>query len=178
MNKSLIIGILAILIPGIIAATMYVSASNSEIMLREGIIGQQQKCETYFDKMWKILQDQAGVSREYKNAFKEIYPALMEGRYGNENGGTLMKWIQESNPNFDISLYANLQRSIEAQRTGFQAEQEKLIDMHREHQTMRKVFPSSIFIGGRPEVEITLITSGKTKDVYLTGEENETLFNK
>ena len=84
-----------------------------------------------------------------------------------------MKWITESNPNFDVSLYKDLSSSIEAERTGFFMEQKKLIDLDREHKVLRQKWPSSMFIGSRADVEFTIITSDKTEAIYEAGKEND-----
>jgi hypothetical protein len=152
---------------------MNISIENTEIDLRERTVAQEKKCEAYFDKMWKILKQKAGVTDQYKQAFKEIYPQLIEGRYS-KGDGTLMKWIQESNPNFDISLYKSLMNSIEVERTGFFNEQSTLIDMQREHSVYLKKAPNRWFLDDNLKpVEIKVITSSNTKEVYSTGEEND-----
>ena len=84
-----------------------------------------------------------------------------------------MSWISESNPNFDVSLYKDVMVAIEAQRNIFTREQQKLIDLKREHDNLRLTFPSSIVCGNRQEVHIMIVTSAKTKDAYITGEEND-----
>ena len=179
MNKLLIIIVLAFLSVGGIIGLMYWSANNNEISLRNHIEAQQKTCEAYYDKLWKIISQKAQVAEKYKDAFKEIYPALIEGRYGNEKGGTLMKWITESNPTFDVSLYKDLMSSIEGERAGFFMEQKKLIDLDREHKTLRQQFPASMFIGTRPDVKITIVTSSQTEAVYKTGKEDDiNLFDK
>ena len=96
----------------------------------------------------------------------------MDGRY-KTGGGELMKWIQESNPNFDPSIYLDLSRSIENQRTEYFTEQEKLIDIQREHSTYISVLPQSIFLSSRGDVRIEVITSAKTDEIYKTGQEND-----
>lgn len=157
----------------IIGFFMNISIENTEIDLRERTVAQEKKCEAYFDKMWKILKQKAGVTDQYKQAFKEIYPQLIEGRYS-KGDGTLMKWIQESNPNFDVSLYKSLMNSIEVERTGFFNEQSTLIDMQREHSVYLKKAPNRWFLDdGLKPVEIKVITSSNTKEVYSTGEEND-----
>lgn len=172
MKKSILIG-LSILTAALIIIMIGVSASNKEITLRSKISAQKQVCEAFYDKLWKIISQKAQVAEQYKEAFKEIYPKLIEGRYGNENGGTLMKWITESNPQFDISLYKDLMQSIEAERSGFFMEQKKLIDLNNEHRIIKQTFPNSIFIGSRPDIEITIISSELTKKVMETGQEND-----
>lgn len=172
MKKGTIIGV-SILTFAIITILLVVGVSNKEIRLRSQITAQKQVCEAYYDKLWKVIAQKAQVAEQYKGAFKEIYPQLIEGRYGNEKGGTLMKWITESNPSFDVSLYKELSQSIDAERAGFFMEQKKLTDLNNEHRIVRQTFPASIYIGSRPDIEITIISSDVTKKVMETGKEND-----
>lgn len=163
----------------IIIFSMSISTENTEIDLRTTTVAQNKKCEAYFDKMWKILKQKAGVTDQYKQAFNEIYPKLIEGRYS-KGDGSLMKWITESNPQFDASMYKDLMKSIEIERTGFFNEQSILIDMQREHEAYLKKAPNRWFLSSdlKP-VEIKVITSADTKETYRTGEENNVdLFDK
>ncbi len=176
MSKNKIIGLVAAIsfsMVFIIGFFMNMSIENKEIDLRERVVAQQEKCEAYFDKMWKVLKQEAQVTDQYKNAFKEIYPELIEGRYS-QGDGALMKWIQESNPQFDASMYKQLMRSIEVERTGFFNEQATLIDIQREHKAYLQKAPNRWFLSDdlKP-VEIQVITSDNTKETYETGEEND-----
>lgn len=173
MKKAIVIIGVAVLTIGLIIVLMGVSASNREISLRSQITAQKQVCEAYYDKLWKVISQKAQVADQYKNAFKEIYPALIEGRYGNEKGGTLMKWIQESNPTFDVSLYKDLMSSIEAERAGFFMEQKRLVDLDNEHRILKRTIPQSWFVGSRPDIAITIVSSSATKQVMESGEEND-----
>jgi uncharacterized protein YqiB (DUF1249 family) len=172
MKKAIITGV-SILTFAIIVVIIGVTASNKEIRLRSQITAQKQVCEAFYDKLWKVIAQKAQVAEQYKGAFKEIYPQLIEGRYGNEKGGTLMKWITESNPTFDVSLYKDLMLSIEAERAGFFMEQKRLVDLNNEHRIIRQTFPASMFIGGRADIEITIVSSDATKKVMETGKEND-----
>jgi len=177
MKKSIIVGVILLSLASIVAI-IGVSASNNEIKIRSKITAQKEVCEAYYDKLWKVIAQKAQVAEQYKGAFKEIYPQLIEGRYGNDSGGSLMKWVQESNPNFDVSLYKDLMNSIEAERAGFFMEQQILVDLNNEHRIIRQTFPSSLFIGSRPDITITIISSEATKKVMETGMENDIeLFN-
>lgn len=176
MSTKKIIALVSLSIVGfllIVGFFMNISIDNKERTLREGVIAQNQKCEAYFDKMWKVLKQKAGVTDQYKDAFMKIYPQLIEGRYS-QGDGSLMKWIQESNPNFDNSLYQSLMNSIEVEREGFFNEQSTLIDRQREHKLYLINAPSRWFLSDTLKpVEIKIITSAKTKEVYSTGEEND-----
>lgn len=172
--KSIWIG-LGVLVSIALAVFFYdMSVDNKEVKLQNQKVAQETVMEGYFDKMWKIIETQATVAKEYKNDFKEVYEEIIGGRYGDARGGALMSWITEHNPEFDSSLYTNLQNSIEAQREGFFAEQEILINVKQTHDNLRMVKPASWFVNDDvEEMEITIITSAKTKEVFETGEEND-----
>lgn len=187
MKKGLIIGLVLVVVLAGIVTMWSVGVSNAEVRLANRGEAQQENCEAFFDKMWNILIEQKAVSNEYKEAFAEIYPALMEGRYS--TGGNMMKWIQESNPDFDVSLYKKLMASIEGERNGFFVEQQKLIDINREHNDMRQTFPKKIIVGDRVNIGyeedengtviktgITIIKSTTTNEAYDTGVSDRSLF--
>lgn len=156
---------------GIVLFFMYANASNTEVKLKNQAIAQEQLCKHNFDNMFKTIAQVAQVSEQYKESFKEIYLPLIEGRYKDEN--LLMKWVTESNPNFDTKLYDKLVDVIESKRNGFELEQKKLVSVVQEHTNLLETMPSSWFVGGRPHLQVTYITSGKTKEVYRTGEDND-----
>jgi hypothetical protein len=177
MKKSLIVTSIVVVFLLIVSVIYGVSISNTEIRTRNLAEAQQENCEAYFDKMWKILQQQANVADKYKEAFKEIYPQLIAGRYSGGQG-QLMQWIQEHNPKFDPSLYGKLMNSIEAQREGFFNEQKKLISINNTHKNLLTTFPSSLIVGDREPLNIKIIKSVKTEEVYESGQENDiNLFN-
>ncbi len=165
----------AALIIGLAVFSMWYSATNKEVTLRARVEAEQKVCKNHFDNMWKILQEQAEVSNEYRDAFEKIFPKLMEERYGDKSGraGALLSFVKESNPNFDISLYSNLQKSIRDERTGFTAHQDKLIDVHNTHTLLLRKKPSKWFLGDVEEIKLMLITSARTNAAYETGEDND-----
>lgn len=179
--KNLLIGVIIAVILGAIGFGMYFSYTNTEISKRETTLSQQETCKANYDKMFKTISQVAQVPEQFmeksKEAFKEIYPELMEGRYGNDRGGALMSWVQESNPNFDMSasakLYENVQIAVEANREEYFVEQKKLIDMRRSHSTFIKQFPARLFLGGVEEIEITVVTSTVTEKVYQDGKDDD-----
>lgn len=171
-----IIGVIAIF--GIAVASMYFSYNNQEVELRQQTEAQRGKVEANFDAMWKIISQQAQVTDEYKDAFKEIYPALIEGRYS-QGDGTFMKWIQESNPDFDASLYKTLMQTIEVQRISFTKDQARMLDIIREHETLCETYPGKWFISNKTPIEYTIISSTKSKITMETGIDDDVdLFGK
>lgn len=176
MKKGMIIGGVAaglLVVFAIIYFSMKWSYENKNVRLKNQIVAQQESNKANFDKMFKVIQQIADVADEYKEAFKEIYPQLIEGRYNNSKDGALMKWVTESNPNFDISLYSKLANAIEANRQEFFIEQQKLIDYNREQHNLINTVPGSWFLESNDTIAIKIITSAVTKETFATGEENE-----
>ena len=157
----------------VIIGGMYFTYSNREITLAAQVSTKQEANKAQYDTMWKVISQKAQITEEYKTSFKDIYTAIMEGRYGDERGGSLMSWIQESNPNFDVSLYKDLMVSVEGQREKFLRDQKELIDLNREHDLVITTFPGSLFVGDRPMIEITVVTSAKTDADFATGQDND-----
>lgn len=179
-NKSFIIigGVIALFL--LIYIPMSISYSNYANRTEEAAIAKTQACKVDYDNMWKIIQQQAGVTEHYEESFKEIYTELIDGRYSTDDGkGALMSWIQEDNPTFDSKLFDKLMNTIESQRTDFSTRQKELISIGEDYNKNRVTFPASWFIGDRPRMDVTIVTSTKTEKVYETGiDDDVNLFNK
>ena len=170
MKKIILISLATIVaVSGLTIVGCYFSYNNKEITLRERAEGQRKKIEGVHDKMWKVIQQKAQVADKYKDAFTEIYPAIMEGRYSGNGDGSLMKWVTEQNPSFDTSLYKDLMQSIEVLRSEFQRSQETMLDLIRDHNTLCTTYPGRWFISNTMEIEYTVISSTKSKVVMDTG---------
>ena len=98
----------------LILVIMYFSYNNREVSLRKEAEAQKGKIESVFDTMWKTIKQEAGVTEEYRKTYEKIYPELIAGRYSADSS-SLLKMINESNPDFDTSLYNRLMQTIEAQ---------------------------------------------------------------
>src|ERR1041385_4848867 len=112
MSKNILLGFLGVIaVLVLIAIVGYVSLSNQEKRLRNLISAQQDTNAAVYDQTWKIISEQANIADQYKEAFAQIYPDLMEGRYGNARGGALLSFITEHNPTFDTRLYEKVANS-------------------------------------------------------------------
>ena len=173
---KIILGVMVgiILIVGFSVFGSYVSYNNQEVSLRKLSDAQRGKIEVVHDQMWKILKDQAHVTENYKDAFEKIYKGIIEGRYS-KGDGSLMKMINESNPTFDTKMYDKLMNSIEIQRTAFSTEQERMLDIINQHETLTNTMPAKWFISNNKPIEYTVISSTKTKEVMKSGTDDETL---
>jgi hypothetical protein len=165
-------GILAFVVLGAIGVSMWVGYENQNVELTEAINAKIDDNRAHYTKMWEIITQQAGVSSKYADDFKEVYPELMAGRYG-AGQGQFMNWITEHNPNFDTSLYAKVQLSIEAQRESFYVTQQQLIDLSRQHNVLLNRIPSRWFLGYVEPIEVPVIVNKQSKTAFETGLEQE-----
>lgn len=173
MITLIVLGVVVLL-----AVVLYFSYHNREVSLRKEFEAQQGKIESVYDTMWKTLKQEAEVTEQYRKAFERIYPELIAGRYSGDNS-QLMKFIHEANPNFDVKLYDKLMQVIESQRAYFASAQQRILDIIREHDTLRESLPSAWFVGSRPKLEYEVISSSITKEVVETRrDEDIKLFNE
>lgn len=178
MNKSLIaVVVIAVLAIGVIVA--YYSYENKFITTKNLYEAQVSEDQLVHDEMWKIIQQQAGVTENYSDSFRKNYKEIMNAR---NYGGELMKWIQESNPNFSPDMHKQLMTSIETYRVKFTNVQKKLVSIHNEMKNQLTLFPSRIFlvtIGGHTLPELNIVTSTRTGKAFETGKDDDTdLFQK
>ncbi len=176
--------ILGVLLAVAIAVFWYISTMvgirNQEATLRVQIDKQTSKASIVFDDMWKIIKKKAQVPEHYKDDFKEIILAdnTAYGKDGIQMGG-FMNTIQKTNPKFDSHMYDDLMQTIESQMVRFEVEQKSLIALSEQHEILRTTFPGTWFLSGVQPITIKLVTSGKTKNAYETGEDNDTdVFDK
>jgi hypothetical protein len=160
----------ALVLFGIYVVGLWIKTSNTEKTLRNQIPAQIDKVDLYYTKLVEILVTDAGVTKEYARANTEFQKEIMEGRYG--TGEKVMMWIQESNPQFDPSLYKDLMNTIKGLREGFFIEQSKLRDMKLQHDNLIDLFPTSIFVGKRGKIDVQLLVNQETKDARATGIES------
>lgn len=173
MTTPTIVIIIAAVV-AILLLVMYFAFNNREVALRKEAEAQEGKITAVHDTMWKVLKEKAGVAEKYRKAFEKIYPEIISGRYRND-GSSMMKWIQESNPDFDTSLYDSLMQSIEVQRATFSHAQQRMLDIIRERETLINSMPQGWFIRNKEKIDYVVISSDNTNSVMQTRIDNETL---
>ncbi len=170
-----LVALIAIVLVLAVLVIYYFSVNNREVALRKEADAQRGKIETVHDTMWKTLKQEAGVTEQYRDAFEKIYPELIAGRY--EKGDGMMKWIQESNPDFDTSLYQHLMQSIDTQRASFASAQQRMLDVIRERETLLESMPAKWFVSNKSKIEYQVISSTQTRSVIESGvDDNVDLF--
>jgi hypothetical protein len=173
--KGLIVVGSIILILLLLVALPLMSYSNAEVDLRTSVQASQKDNQVVYDRVWKTIQQQAGVTSEYSEQFRAIYRDIMNGR-NPEGQGKLVKFVKEANPNFDSSLFTKLMTSIEGQRKDYERKAEELIDRSREHNKLLQTMPGSFYLSflGRKPIDIQLVTSTRTDDAFKSGKDDDT----
>lgn len=175
MSKKLIITLSVVVIAVVLAImffSMSISYSNREAKLVNQFNMEMKNREATFDNMFKDISQIAQIAEEYKESFKDIYVHITSERYDKDDG-VVMKWIQESNPQFDTKLYDRLANTIEVRRQEFLLVQRKLMDIENQHNNMLDVFPSSLFLSGRQRLDYQVISSTHAKKVMETGVDDD-----
>ena len=173
--KGLVVLGLLLFIAIFLGGCPLITYGNREADLRTSVEASQKANQVVYDRVWKTIQQQAGVTDKYQESFRAIYKDIMDAR-NPEGQAKLVKFVKEANPNFDSGLFRQLMTSIEANRRDFEREQKTLIDIHAEHTRMFRKFPSSLYLGilGRKEMTIQLVTSTRTDNAFQTGKDDDT----
>lgn len=175
MSKKLIITIVLVAVLTVIGLSWwgtYYSANSREISKRNLAEAEIEKVEIIHDQVFKTISQNAQVTMKYTESFEKIFIGIMEGRYDN-GGGEMMKWIQESNPNFNDAMFRDLMDDIKVLREKFADQQIKVEDVIREHKTLCEDPWWSMFIKNKTPIEYEVISSAVTKKVIETREDND-----
>ena len=176
MKKGTILGGIIGLILGISVLSSYISYHNTWIDKSNLYSEQLDTDKVIYDEVWKVIQQQANVSDKYADKFKGIYVDIMNARYGDdgrEEGAGFMNMLQESNPQFDASMYIKLMNTIESERIKFTRNQQRLISIHKELKNLKQQFPSNMYLSGKELPVLVTVTSTKTDKTFETGKEDD-----
>lgn len=149
--------------------------SNKEVSLRKSLQAQQKNNENVYDRVWKVISQQAQVADKYADQFRDIYTGIMTNRY-KDGEARLAKFVQESSPAYTPDLMKTLMTTIEASRRDFERAQSLLIDKKREHDLVLETYPAAFYTSmllGRKPLDITIVTSERTDVSFKTGKDND-----
>lgn len=172
-----LLSIIAIIVVFVLTGVgAYVSNANYGNEIEQSIAAQYKEEQNirsnYFKKVTEIVQ----VNEMYKDHFKELIDAAIEGRYGTDGSKAAFQFIQEQNPTLDAAVYTKLQQVIESGRNEFKNSQSVLIDMIRTYKTnLGYVWKGWwLRLAGYPKInfdDYKLILDANTNEVFRTGEE-------
>ena len=168
-----------VLVIGFVGFITVISTNNREIDLRNSFKAKMDERTAFYDKMWKTISQKSQIALKNDSSFAKNVNAIMQNR--KDAPQLFMKWVTESNPNANYGevskLYADLSRTVEAERNGFFEQEKMLQDIKREHDNYIMKFPSGFILGlfgNREQLVYKPITSDRTGEVIKTGKDNNT----
>jgi hypothetical protein len=162
----------------VVALFGVMGANNTWVQMEAGIKAQYDQNRNNYDNMWKKFKEASQVTSMYTDDLKKVYDGVVQGRYGGGGSRALFQMIKEHNPNFDGSMYKNLQVMIESGRNTFESNQKMLLDKKRLYEIEIQSFPNSIFAHtlGFPKINLAkydIVTSGATEQAFETKKADE-----
>ena len=179
MNRSLII-LIAVLALGALGIFVlggeYISVHNTCVAKEASLEASKDQSKSVYDNFWKKVKEVASVPSNYSKDMAETYAKIMNARYGNSTQ-VAMNWIKEANPNFDSSMYKQVQEVVESGRNDFQASQKDMIDRVRDYKTYVGQLPTSFFasMGGFPKInwkDYEVLSSERTDNAFQTHQDD------
>jgi hypothetical protein len=174
MNRVAIIsiGCLSVVVLFVVIIVGYVISTNNSCVAQEkSIEAQYKQNQNNYDNMWKKFKEIAAVPAMYTEDLKKVYDSAIQKRYGKEGSQAMFQWLKEHNPQFDSSIYKQIQQVIEAGRNSFEANQKMLLDKKRAYETDLDVVPKGNVCRamGFPKIDLAkfdIVTSDETEKAF------------
>lgn len=161
----------------IVAATSYISANNYGARIEAQLNAEYDNNQNILAQGQQKVLEAAQVPAMYKDDFKELIAADIQGRYGPNGSQATFQWLKERELNVDAQLYRKIQQLVESYRDEFKNSQTKMIDVRRQYEAEQGLFWRGMWlrIAGFPKVDMTkfkpIVTDG-VQDIYKKGKES------
>ncbi len=167
-------GVAIVLLVALVGVGSYITYYNYGVRTENALEAKLRDNQQLLGKHSTQIAEMAQVNEMYRDDLKEVYTAVVEGRYGEDGSQALMQWIGEHNPNFDSALYTSLSQKIQSNRDEFANQQRQLLDMKRAYENSLDVVWSGFWLrmAGFPKMnldDIVIITSTHSIKAYETG---------
>ncbi len=153
------------------AVIWYFGVQNTEVALTSRHVAAVDNREAVLDNMTKQIMEKYGLSKEYAVQMKDLIAATVRGR----EGGGMLKFVTEQNPNLDTTIHKEVMATISGKRDEFTRSQQVILDIEREHSNLLKQAPSKWVVGGREALVSVVISSSGTKSKVETGIDDDVL---
>ena len=161
----------------IVATTSYISANNYGARIEAQLNAEYDNNQNILAQGQQKVLEAAQVPAMYKDDFKELIAADIQGRYGPNGSQATFQWLKEREMNVDAQLYRKIQQLVESYRDEFKNSQTKMIDVRRQYEAEQGLFWRGMWlrIAGFPKVDMTKfkpIVTDAVQDIYKKGKES------
>lgn len=168
---SLIVAVVAIV------AVSYISANNYGVQVEANLKAARDNNKNILAQYQQKITEAAQVPSMYKDDFKEIVNASMQGRYGPNGSKAMFQWLQEHDIKIDSAMYTKLQSMIEGGRKDFELGQTRMIDIRKGYEAQLGYFWRGMWlrIAGFPKVdmkEFQPVVTDRVEEVFAAGKES------
>lgn len=180
-TKSLFIGLIICAL--VLALFKIISSASYGNRMEQSIVAAYENLEQQFGQFGQTVAESVGVTTLQADQMKDLFVSVTEARYGEGGSKAQLQMITEAVPNLDATVYANLQRVIEAGRGDFTQAQTRLSDVKRSYRTALGEPIQGLFLGfaGYPKIMIgyplgmqddyPLITTDRAAQTFEAGKE-------
>lgn len=150
-----------------------IGINNDLVSQEESIRAQYKQNQNNHAQMFNKFKEVASVPEMYTEDLKKVYDSAISKRYGNDGSKAMFQWLKEHNPNFDSSLYRQVQQTVEAGRNDFEANQKMLLDKKQQYQSELRQFPTNMVAQflGFPKIdldEMDIVINTETEKAFET----------
>jgi predicted transcriptional regulator len=172
--KFAAVGFAGVVLLAILFVFHVLGIKREEINFRTMTEAQQTVVEISHDKMWKVIAQKVGISKQFTPEDQiAMISEVVEGR----TGGTFAKAVTESNPTYDLSLLKDLSQSVEAEHAVVLREEKTLLEYATKHRNIVIDPYKSWYLGGAQPIVAKVISSTRSKEAIETGvDDNVDLF--
>lgn len=124
-----------------------VSYHNTAVRMETNIGKFDKESQNVLSNYTMKLKEKAQVPDMYVKDLGDIVDKTFKGRYGENGSQAMFQFLKETMPNFDSSLYKELQITMEAGRNEFKLSQSRKLDICQQYEAMTGQFPASFIFG-------------------------------
>ena len=150
LAPGFIIGAILLAFLAFFVITNWVKYNDIGVTAENSIDAQYKANQNHLGQLTLKVKEALGVAKLNNAELERIIRSSLEGRYGNDGEGAkqAMLWVKENYPGtYDPSLMLNVQQTILAGRTDFQAKQDLLIDKVAVYKTQTETVWSGFWLG-------------------------------